>query len=83
MLYNLVSVSILFPGDGAVPALWLALGACGLWVSVLLSESAPAPPGAGLPAAGAEGHLHRRQTQVGDIYPYITHTKIFSIETAQ
>lgn len=54
----------LFPGDGALSTLWLAPGACGLWVSVLLSESSPAPPGVGVSAAGAKGHLHSWQTQV-------------------
>lgn len=38
-------------------------------MSVLLFESAAAAPGVWLSAAGAAGHLHRRQTQVGHIHP--------------
>lgn len=59
VFHNVVYVSVLIPGDGALSALRLAAGARGLRVSVLLSESAPAAPGVGVSAAGAEGHLHR------------------------
>lgn len=58
-------LSVLFPDDGALSTLWLTLGACGLWVPLLLSESAAAPPSVWVSAPGAKGHIHSWKTQVG------------------
>lgn len=59
-------------GDRVVSALRFPSGTRGLWMSLLLPESASAPAGVCVSPPGAQGHLHCWQAQVGSCSDILT-----------